>query len=116
MTENNRRRHPRANLNLVVQFRSQDVDAFMDEHALNVSMGGMFVRSEKLHPLGAMIFFQFMLDEGVALIEGMGKVVRHVPQEGDAPAGMGVEFVNLDEKSTEFVERLVRRRLDKNSS
>jgi uncharacterized protein (TIGR02266 family) len=115
-TENNRRRHPRVDLRLVVQFRSPDVESFMAEHALNVSMGGMFVRSETLHPVGAHIFFQFMLDEGEALIEGMGRVVRHVPAEGNAGPGMGVEFLNLDEKSAVFVERLVSRRLKKEAT
>jgi uncharacterized protein (TIGR02266 family) len=111
MSETNRRRHPRVNLNMVVQFRSPDVESFMSEHAINVSMGGMFVRTDSLHPVGAQIFFQFMLDEGEALIEGMGRVVRHVASEGGEATGMGVEFVNLDEKSAAFVEKIVQRRL-----
>jgi molecular chaperone DnaK len=104
-----RRIYPRLPLKMLVQFRLHDMDEFMREHAVNLSVGGMFVRSRTPQPEGAMIYVQFRLEDGAKLIEGLAKVVHVNPPEHAVP-GMGLEFVNLDPASQELIDRIVRTR------
>lgn len=106
MASADRRTHTRLPLNLLVQFRLHDMDEFMREHAVNVSVGGMFVRSRTPHPEGAMVYVQFRLEDGAKIIEGLAKVV-HVNPPDHAVPGMGLEFVNLDAESQALIERIV---------
>lgn len=115
-----RRVYDRAPLNLLVQFRLNDLEEFMREYAANISMGGMFIRTQEPHSEGAFIYLQFRLKDGQKLIEGLGKVV-HVNPPTHAQSGMGVEFVNLDADSRALIkeivsERLVRARRDASKS
>lgn len=105
-TEADRRVHPRVPLRLLVQVRLQDVEQFMREHAMNLSVGGMFIRTEQPHPEGAHVYLQFRLDDGGTLIEGLGRVA-HVNGPEDTVPGMGIEFVNLDEESREFIDAAI---------
>ena len=110
-----RRIHPRLPLNLVVQFRLHDLDEFLREHAVNISAGGIFVRSRAPHPEGSLICFQFRLEDGATLIEGLAKVVHVNPPDHPAP-GMGLEFVNLDAASQALIDQIIRRRLHEDES
>lgn len=110
MTSAERRIHDRTRLNMLVQFRPHDMDEFMREYAVNISAGGMFIRSQASHPVGAMIYLQFRLADGSALIEGLGCVVHVNPPDHIAP-GMGVEFVNMDERSRRLIEQIVGERM-----
>lgn len=102
-----KRRHPRTAMNLLVQFRFETFEEFLKEYALDISVGGMFIRTEATRPEGSLLYLQFALKDGARLIEGLGRVVR---VNGPAPgrvAGMGVEFVNLDAESTELIDEIV---------
>ncbi|GMU62637.1 MAG: hypothetical protein AMXMBFR34_44000 [Myxococcaceae bacterium] len=102
-----RRRHPRTPLHILVQFRFNSFEEFLAEYSLNISPGGMFIRTEEPREEGAMIYLQFSLKDGSRLIEGMGKVVRvNPPGDKAMPAGMGVEFVNFDEESMALIEEI----------
>ena len=104
-----RRLHERAPLNMLVQFRLGDIDEFMRDYAVNVSTGGMFIRTREPHELGSMIYLQFRLKDGSKLIEGLGKVV-HVNPPSHAVPGMGVEFVNLDDSSRALIRDITSER------
>jgi len=114
MATNDRRIHARLPLNLLVQFRLHDMNEFMREHAANLSVGGMFVRSRTPHPEGSMVCVQFRLEDGAKIIEGLAKVV-HVNPPDHAVPGMGLEFVNLDAASQELIDRIVKSRLPDSS-
>jgi molecular chaperone DnaK len=105
-----RRIHARLPLTMLVQFRLHDMNEFMREHAVNLSVGGMFVRSRTPHPQGAMVYVQFRLEDGAKIIEGLAKVV-HVNPPDHAVPGMGLEFVNLDAASVELIDRIVGNRV-----
>jgi type IV pilus assembly protein PilZ len=111
-----KRRHPRAPLQLLVQYRFQTMGEFLAEYSSNISLGGIYIRTDHPREEGALIYLQFTLRDGSALIEGLGKVVRSNPPEG-LPAGMepgmGVEFVNFDEESMQLIEQIVTDRLEK---
>ena len=104
-----RREFDRAPLNMLVQFRLGDLNEFMRDYAVNISLGGMFIRTREPHPEGSMIYLQFRLKDGSKLIEGLGKVV-HVNPPSHAVPGMGVEFVNLDDSSKLLISEIIEER------
>jgi uncharacterized protein (TIGR02266 family) len=113
MNESNRperRVHPRLPLKMLVQFRLHDMDEFMREHAVNISAGGMFVRTVESYPTGSMVYLQFQLADGEKLIEGLGQVVHVNPPDHPVP-GIGIEFVNLDEDSLRLIDQIIEERL-----
>lgn len=103
-----KRRHPRTPLNVLVQFRFDTFADFLAEYSLNISPGGLFIRTEVPRQEGMIIYLQFSLRDGSKLIEGMGRVVRVNAPPGTAkrPAGMGVEFVNFDEPSMALIAEI----------
>lgn len=104
------RRHPRVSLEVLVQVKSDNIDAFKAVHAKNISMGGMFIATQPSGPplarsVGAEIFFQFTVKDGGTLIEGLAKVVH------SSAAGLGLEFVSVLEPSRTIIKALVDERL-----
>ncbi len=86
---------------------------FLEQHAGDISLGGMFLRSPAPPPVGTRVRFAFRLRDGSPLLHGLGEVVwRREP--GDAlgrPPGMGIRFVELDREGRELVRRVVAERL-----
>jgi molecular chaperone DnaK len=104
----NRRRHPRAPLSVLVQYRFNTLEDFLAEYSADLSVGGMFIRTDDVREQGALIHLQFWLEDGTRLIEGTGRVARVIaPGDPNQPAGMGVEFVSLDPESSRLIARLV---------
>lgn len=100
-----RRRFRRSKLSILVQYRCNSFEDFLAEYSLNLSIGGIFIRTEDPRPEGSMIYLQFSLKDGSRLIEGMGKVVRVNPI-GSRDTGMGIEFVNFDEESMALIDEI----------
>lgn len=106
-----KRRHPRTPLNVLVQYRFDSFDEFLAEYSLNISPGGIFICTETPREQGAVIYLQFTLKDGNRLIEGMGRVVRvNPPGDPKRPAGMGIEFTNLDDDSTALISEICSQR------
>ena len=107
------RRYARAAVDMVVRLRFGNVQQFMDATAEDLSVGGIFLRSEhalpggKLREVGQLIALEF--DAGAKrVVEGVGKVVRVVtPDAPGAIPGVGIEFVELNEKSRDLIEAIV---------
>lgn len=107
------RRHARAAVDMVVRMRFGNVQQFLDATAEDLSVGGIFLRSEhagpggQLREVGQLIALEF--DAGARrVVEGVGRVVRVVTP--DAPGivpGVGIEFVELDDRSRELIEAIV---------
>jgi len=58
------------------------------------------------------VYLQFALRDGVKLLEGLGRVVRvNPPGDPSRVAGMGIEFVHLDDESKEIIDEIVARNL-----
>ncbi|MFN7132308.1 MAG: TIGR02266 family protein [Myxococcales bacterium] len=111
-----KRKHPRAPLQLLIQFRFDTFDDFLAEYSTDISLGGMFIRTRQPREEGSFIYLQFALKDGARLIEGLGKVVRvNPPGDPDTIPGMGVEFVNFDEESMALIEEIVAQKLPQSS-
>ena len=105
-----RRKYPRVPLSLLIQYRFDTLEDFLAEYSTDISMGGMFIRTDQPREVGSLIYLQFYLRDGAKLIEGLGRVVRVSEPEPDAQDGaygMGVEFVNFDSESMKLIEQIV---------
>jgi len=103
----NRRRHPRTPVSLLVQFRFDTFEELAAEYATNLSPGGMFIQTREPKPVGDLLYLQFSLKDGSKLIEGLARVVRAIPPgEGGGAPGMGIEFVDFDEESMALVKQI----------
>ena len=60
-TGENRRRHERVPLTLLVQYRFNSFEDFLAEYSADISAGGMFIRTDDPREEGAMIYLQFWL-------------------------------------------------------
>lgn len=103
-----KRRFARTALSLLVQYRFNTFEDFLAEYSVNLSAGGIFIRTDQPKPEGSIIYLQFSLKDGSRLIEGMGRVVRvNPPGVAGRVAGMGIEFLNFDEDSTQLIAEIV---------
>jgi uncharacterized protein (TIGR02266 family) len=91
-----------------LKVRVHSVAAFLQLFAHNISMGGMFLASPELHPVGTVIRFQFETEEEGEILEGTG-IVTWVREktEGRTPRGMGIRFLELSPPLKAFVEKIV---------
>jgi uncharacterized protein (TIGR02266 family) len=102
---------------MLIRHRFDSLEEFIGEHSSDLSMGGLFLRTESLREVGSLVYLQFSLITGETLIEGLGRVVHvsppaNSPRNSEARAvGIGIEFVNLDEGSLALIEEIVVQRL-----
>jgi len=103
-----KRKYPRTPLSLLVQYRFNTFEEFLAEYSVNLSLGGIFIRTDHPKEEGSIVYLQFSLKDGSRLIEGMGRVVRVNPTGvAGRPPGMGIEFLNFDDESIALIEEIV---------
>jgi uncharacterized protein (TIGR02266 family) len=87
------------------------VEEFIREYAMNLSLGGCFIRTNDVVPVGTEVALRFtvILDD-FETIEGEGEVVRLVEPGGAEPAGVGVVFTSLTDDSRNVLARFFLRR------
>ena len=112
--EEERRRHPRAPVDLLVGVKFDSVQQFLAVYAEDLSESGMFLRSEHAGPLreaGQILELRF--DAGNRrIVEGRARVVRVLePGEPGSPGGIAIEFIDLDPAGRKLVEAIVRIKL-----
>jgi c-di-GMP-binding flagellar brake protein YcgR len=73
MTEE-RRRHPRAEVALNVSHRVGSFGELIRDETSDLSIGGMFIKTDQPLELGQEITFQLVTDREGGLIEGAAKV------------------------------------------
>ncbi len=101
----------RTPIGLAVRLSYGTVDEFVDKFAVNISRGGLFIRTREPRPVGTRIAFELRLQTGEVALRGIG-VVRWVQAESATASpptapGMGVQFAELDVASRALVERMV---------
>jgi len=108
---NDKRREPRVDVELGLQLAFGSLDEFIVRYAINISRGGIFVRTRDLQPAGTPVAFDIRLQSGERVIHGKGVVswATHpsVPGEPKRVPGMGIAFRELDPESRALVERVV---------
>lgn len=114
MSERNARRHQRARVPLLVQYRFSPVGEYLTDYTANLSRGGMFIFTDQPRAVGSVLYIQFVTRDGSRIIRGRGRIVRSV-EEGEGSErriGQAIEFLDFDEDDMRFVDALVQRALD----
>lgn len=104
------RKDPRAKIvSLNVRYKSATVDEFIENHSHDVSRGGLFIKTATPFAQGTLLKFEIRLASDQAVIAGVGRVVwKREPGQAaaDRPAGMGVKFIKIDDRSRGIIDRL----------
>jgi molecular chaperone DnaK len=101
----------RTPVGLLLKLSYGTIDELVEKFASNVSRGGVFIRTREPKPVGTLLAFELRLQGGEPVMKGQG-IVRWIRLEEPgahppAAPGMGVQFLELDERSRELVERMV---------
>jgi uncharacterized protein (TIGR02266 family) len=101
-----RRRSPRANVTLRIEYAT--VDELFSEFTRDINEGGLFVETEKLQPPGTEVSLQFRLPGSEEVLTTLGRVVQVAQGKAGVPSGMGIEFDELTPDDRERIDRIVR--------
>lgn len=101
-----RRQHPRKDIDIEIVYSS--LDTFFYDYAVNISRGGMFIRTENPLHVGSNIKLRFSLPDSDRLIETRGKVVHTVSgkRRKSEPHGMGIMFEEIKDEDRDLIEAL----------
>jgi len=119
MTQDTRKDRRVKIVSLNVRYKSATVDEFIENHAHDVSRGGIFIKTGNPFPPGTLLKFEIRLASDQAVIAGVGRIVWKRDAgttAGERPAGMGVKFIKIDEPSKAVIDRLVNTRGDAGKS
>jgi molecular chaperone DnaK len=102
------RRDARIARELRLRLALPSVDDFIERWALNISRGGVFVRSRDPSPPGTELLLDIALESGEQVIQGKG-IVRwttppSAPGEAARDPGMGIKFTELTKDSRALVD------------
>jgi len=88
---------------------------FFIEYSANVSLTGMFIKTDSPKPPGSVFIFEIWLGEEHRLVHGIGEVVwvRHDDESAGRPAGMGIRYIKIDAQSRTVVQRVIAEHVEK---
>jgi molecular chaperone DnaK len=115
-----KRREARVPAELRIRLGYGSIDEFIERYALNISRGGIFVRTLEPRPAGTEVTLDVTLGTGEHVIRGRGAIVwttpPSAPGERAREPGMGIRFVSLDAESRALVDLVVATRGAEGSS
>ena len=113
MSSTKSRKDTRAVVALRARYRSPATFEYVQEACCDVSVGGMFIKSDSPAAAGTLLKLECETDTEGAKIRGVARVVwlREAPNE-HGPSGMGVKFVKLESGSKDLISHLVQRLAD----
>ena len=106
-----KREHARARLKVEVTYKTADV--FTSNLSINISTGGIFIKTPKPPPMGTMLDLEFSLPDQHKTIKADGKIVwvQHPSAKSSMPAGMGIKFRQISaedlQEISEYVKKIV---------
>ncbi len=101
---------PRGVTNLRIKFRSASLDEFIARYAVDVSRGGIFIRTREPLSVGSRLKLDFQLLDAAPLLDGEGTVVwirKPDPARPEVAPGMGVRFDRLSPESDERLAQIL---------
>ena len=93
-----------------IKFKSPTVDHFVSRYSVDVSEGGIFIRTPKPLSVGTSVNFEFQLQDNKPLLSGSGTVVwvREMdPKKAGVSPGMGIRFDKLTPGGEEVLGRVI---------
>ena len=102
-----RRRAVRKPIRLMVEYES--TEDFLVDYTANISVGGMFIVTDRPLPKGTLLRMSFRLPGGEETIEATGQVRWAVQPSSSEPMrpGMGVSFEELGDLDRARVQALL---------
>jgi len=102
-----KRATPRLGIQVPVEYQS--LKQFKGARSLDVSARGMFVRTNQVYPIGEDLLVRFNLPGVAHPFKAVGRVVWSSPTDTPQglPAGMGVQFQDLEAPEHSVVEQYV---------
>jgi uncharacterized protein (TIGR02266 family) len=100
----------RVPVNLRIKFRSETIEQFVERYAVDVSRGGIFIRTREPLAVGTQLKFDFQLQDTSPLMAGEGTVVwirEHDPSRAGVTPGMGVRFDKLTPASQPVLDKIL---------
>jgi uncharacterized protein (TIGR02266 family) len=110
LADTNTRQGKRTPVTLKIKFKSETLEQFIERYAVDVSQGGIFIRTKEPLAVGTQMKFEFQLRDASPLIAGEGTVVWTRENDPSRPAiapGMGVRFDKLAEGSQQVLEKIL---------
>ncbi len=110
MADPNTRQGKRTPVTLKIKFKSETLEQFIERYAVDVSQGGIFIRTKEPLAVGTQMRFEFQLRDASPLIAGEGTVVWTRENDPSRPAiapGMGVRFDRLADGSQSVLEKIL---------
>jgi uncharacterized protein (TIGR02266 family) len=97
----NQRKHDRIDKSIKCEVHSESVTF---SSTLNISEGGVFISTpEPLEKDTVVILYLYVSDYDIIQVDG--KVIWNVENEKEESAGMGIEFLDMDEADKELVKK-----------
>ena len=106
----NMRKEERCDISLKVTYNS--FNRFIIDYTNNVSKGGMFIKTKASHEIGSRLDLLLLvpgLDEPIKI---MGRVIHNSFSGKDEDAGIGIEFIDIDEESREILIKSLKAQKD----
>lgn len=115
--QHDKRQFQRAPVQLMVS--CPDIKDKKNDHPMlffstDISMGGIFLATDDVSPVGTALRFELKLTDPHVTIHATGKVVRCTEAQGDQPKGMGIELEIADPNEKKFLEGFIAREMAKN--
>ncbi len=113
MSNTNTRQNNRKPVTLKIKFKSGTLDEFIERYAVDISQGGIFIRTKDPLSVGTILKFEFLLKDSTPLIAGDGTVVwnrEYDPARTGIPPGMGVRFDKLPTDSQGTLDTVLLRK------
>tara|TARA_R110002073_G_scaffold336372_1_gene532637 strand:+ start:63123 stop:65189 length:2067 start_codon:yes stop_codon:yes gene_type:complete len=110
VAETNTRQASRAPVTLKIKFKSETLDQFIERYSVDISHGGIFIRTKDPLAVGTTLKFEFQLKDATPLIGGEGTVVwtrEHDPTRTGVSPGMGVRFDKLPSESQKVLDQVL---------
>lgn len=103
-----RREEPRVEAEIEVRYRT--AQEFLSAYSLNISGGGIFVRTPDPLPLNRVVRLRFMLPGISHRFEVNGMVVWSNPgsSRSSLPSGMGIKLMDLDPRSKQILAEFIK--------
>lgn len=104
------RKDTRTPITLKIKFKSSSLDQFIERYSVDISRGGIFIRTKEPLSVGTPLRFEFQLQNASPLIGGEGTVVwtrDPDPTRTNVAPGMGVRFDKLTPQSQQVLDRIL---------
>ncbi len=96
--------------NLRIKFRSATVEQFIERYAVDVSRGGIFIRTREPLAVGTQLRLELQLQDAAPLLSGEGTVIwirENDPSRPTVPPGMAVRFDKVSPETQPTLDRIL---------